>query len=283
MSILSLVNLEYLILAVINLFFRLVLQVRKRCCLMEQVKSRSTVLQITMGFQSKDIKAALATNALSIFIVWTITRTKERVRLLRVDFTWIIQCYLRTVFKARSVPMKSNDVLEASMQFNCQRFNPASMAARRMTAWPMAVEFTTISLPLTNKTAQWYLNWCHGKRVTSEWWTWTMTDSQADCQISLLTMSSALRRVRKYCSRKIKLPNSQEHITINNPQWRSSYSIMSRHRRILDLGKTLRHFEATEDRMVPRQLQPFLMSQARMCRRTMASTNQQIFWRRTKE
>ena len=187
------------------------------------------------------------------------------------------------VFKAQSVPMKSNDVLEASTPFNCQRFSLASTAARRMTAWPMVAEFTTISLPLTNKTAQWSPNWCHGKRVTSEWWTWTMMDSQADCQISLPTMSSALRRVRKYCSRKTKLPNSQEHITTSLPQWRSSCSIMSRHRRILDLGKTLRRFEATEGRMVPRQLQPFLMSQARMCRKTMASTNQQIFWRRTRE
>lgn len=146
-----------------------VLRARRRSCLTEVVKLLSMERQTEWQYRGIQAKT---TSALSTFIAWTITRTKERVRRLRADSIWIIRCFHHTESKAQSALMKSRDVSEASMQFSCQKFSQVNMVASLMTTVRImvVVEFTTTSPPLISKIVQWSQNLCHVRRVTNVWW-----------------------------------------------------------------------------------------------------------------
>ena len=117
-----------LISTVTTLCWQLALLARRRSYWTVVVKPHWMELQTTKS-QFRVIQAK-ATSALSISIAWTITKTKERARPRRADFTWTIRCFRLTVSKAQSVLMKSKDVSEASTRFNYQKFSQANTGPR---------------------------------------------------------------------------------------------------------------------------------------------------------
>ena len=138
----------------------------------------------------------------------------------------------------------------------------------------VVVEFTTISPLLTNRTVQWSLNWCLARRVTNAWWLGTMGNQEVDCRMLLQT--SAPRKAKKYCSRKIEQIKSLVQIENSRIQWRSNSHTMSPLRRTQGLGNTRPQCEVRT--VAAPHNQPFLTLQARMFRKAIKAirTKQQI-------